>query len=344
MELKNFEKFNGLLGDLLWYPKAFLLSEAGMRWNKVPSRRYYSTPWMEFFSELKNDTLGKLSEDICGEQYTRYFRTEIEVQLNHVLKELRDMEISAGIKKIPVNIETDKFRRYEENLKRMSSEKIIFDIIQDAEDIRETYFIDADPAKIRSYMLLTLQWVLDNFVSAEKKKNRELKNRVHELENELREKNSLLAMAKDRQKDLEERDERTRKELDVRRKEIEELEESLARFKDDELSVEPDNNNIRENSKLRMYYVHKLGFLDDSIWNEDIPQKVRAQIIGMILDAGPLKSDTAIRYYKFFNSTGSSELKEYDTKNEHIFFDYMRKNCPNLKFEKGGFINRLRKI
>ncbi|WP_433901862.1 hypothetical protein [Sphingobacterium puteale] len=254
------------------------------------------------------------------------------------------MEITEGKRKIAVHIDEAKFRRYEESLKRMSSEKIIFDIIQDDDDIRETYFIDGNPAEFRSYLLLTLQWVVDSFVSSEQKKIKELENRVLELHSELSEKNTLLALAKEKESSLENKIEQSRKKLDSAEWKVDHLQELLSRYMEEEGMEESESNDIRENSKLRMHYLYKLGLLDDGIWNEGIPQKVRAQVIGAILDAGPLKSDTAIRYYKFFNSYGSPELKEYDSKNEQTFFDYMRKNCPNLRLEKGQFINRLRKL
>jgi len=343
MELKNFERFDALLKELLWYPQAFISSVGGVTWDEVPPRGYYSTSWMEFFSAMNDGTFGKLSEELLSEGYSQCYRSEIEERLLPVLAELQQMETYKGVKKIQVHIDTDRFRMYEDSLKRMSREKIIFDIIQDDDDIRDTYFIDADPSLLRSYILLTLQWVADSFSSADKRKITDLEFRVKELEMNLMERDTLLKVANERNGILEDRERLAQKALEGTYRKIEQLEESLATFIEEEIPPEEDSHDIRKNSKLRMYFLYKLGFLDDGIWNPDIPQKVRARIMGAILDAGPLKIETAIRYYKYFNSTGSTELKEYDSKNERLFFDYLRKNCPNIEFRQGQFINNLKK-
>ncbi|WP_433901861.1 hypothetical protein [Sphingobacterium puteale] len=67
MEIKNFEKFNGLVGELLWYPKTFCQSEGAVKWETVPSRNYFSTPWMDFFCGLKDGSFGKLAEALACE-------------------------------------------------------------------------------------------------------------------------------------------------------------------------------------------------------------------------------------------------------------------------------------
>lgn len=344
MELKKFEKFNGLLDELLWYPKTFLLSEAGVRWDKVPSRHYYSTPWMDFFLGLNDGSINRLAKEISSETYTTYFTKEIESRILPLIDNLQHLPTEKGMHKILVYINIEKFRLYEEKLKKMSADDVIFDIIRDDSDIRDQYEIHVDPSQIRSFLLVSLHWVHDNFVSFEQKKIKTLEKKIEELQNALIAKDTLVTLANEQQRNFENKAEEARKELEVSRQKIEHLEESLVRFMDDELTAEPESTDIRENSKLRMYYLYKLGFLDDSIWNGDIPQKARAQIIGTILDAGPLKADTAIRYYKFFNSTGSAELREYDSKNEERFFDYIRKKCPGVEFKKGQTINRLRKI
>ncbi|MGV6946793.1 hypothetical protein [Sphingobacterium kyonggiense] len=344
MELKNFERFNALLKELLWYPRAFISSNGSVTWDEVPPRGYYSTSWMEFFSAMNDGTFGKLSEELSSEGYNRYYRSEIEERLLPVLAKLQEMETDKGMKKIEVHIDTDRFRIYEDSLKRMSREKIIFDLIQDDEDIRDTYFIDADPSLLRSYILLTLQWLADSFSSADQRKVTDLEFRVKELEMNLMERETLLKVANERNGILEKRERLAQKALEGTYSKIEQLEESLARHMEEETSPEEDSHDIRKNNKLRIYYLYKLGFLDDGIWNPDIPQKIRARIMGAILDAGPLKTDTAIRYYKFFNSTRSAELKEYDIKNEQILFNSLRRHCPNIEFKKGQFINSLKKI
>ena len=58
-----------------------------------------------------------------------------------------------GLHKIKVRIDVEKFKRYETKLKQLSADGIIFDIIQDDDDIRDSYSIDGDPDQIRSYLM-----------------------------------------------------------------------------------------------------------------------------------------------------------------------------------------------
>ncbi|WP_028297210.1 hypothetical protein [Olivibacter sitiensis] len=61
------------------------------------------------------------------------------------------------------------------------------------------------------------------------------------------------------------------------------------------------------------------------------------------LVGGPTEQGTALRYYKLFNSTGSTELRKYDADNEHKVLDYLKSICPGVDFPKGKFINSIRK-
>ena len=98
-----------------------------------------------------------------------------------------------------------------------------------------------------------------------------------------------------------------------------------------------------KNNKLRMYFLYKLGFLDNAIWNEKLGYEQRVKILCRILEGGPLKIDTAIRYYKLFNSIGSAELKAYESENEKTVFDYLKKLSNDIEIKSGDFINSLRK-
>lgn len=91
-----------------------------------------------------------------------------------------------------------------------------------------------------------------------------------------------------------------------------------------------------------MYYLYKLGFLDDAIWNAKLGYVQRVKILCGILQGGPLKIDTGLRYYKLFNSIGSVELRDYEEDNEKTVFDYIRTLC-DIELKKGEFINSLRK-
>jgi len=344
MDFKNFQALSAACDDLLWFVESFLVSNNGMDWKDVGNRRYFSTGWMDFFSGLHDGTFEGLVKRLVESQLERADSTALGMRLVPAIESLQSLELKRENQRARMKLEVNKFERYEEKLKEMSRKNIIFDIIRDDEDIRDTYFIDFSPLEVRDYMVRNLQWILDSFESSQAKKIKELEDRQLELENELREKNTLLKLANDRQRVLGDTAENNRRDLEDARKTIESLEQVLSRYRDEEPTDETESNDIKEDSKLRMYYLYKLGFLDDSIWNADIPQKVRAQIIGTLLDAGPLKSGTAIRYYKFFNSTGSAELKGYDSRKEPRFLDYMRKLCPEVEFKKGGVINKLRKI
>lgn len=92
-----------------------------------------------------------------------------------------------------------------------------------------------------------------------------------------------------------------------------------------------------------MYYLYKLGFLDNAIWNEKLGYEQRTKILCRILEGGSLKIDTALRYYKLFNSIGLVELKAYEAENEETVFDYLKSLCPEIKLNSGNYINNLRK-
>src|SRR5690606_6701845 len=102
------------------------------------------------------------------------------------------MAVEQGLHKIKVRIDVEKFKRYETKLRQLSADGIIFDIIQDDDDIRDTYFINDKPGQIRSYLMHGIKGVIDRYTSAEQEKIRGLENRLKELETELQEKNNLL--------------------------------------------------------------------------------------------------------------------------------------------------------
>jgi len=98
-----------------------------------------------------------------------------------------------------------------------------------------------------------------------------------------------------------------------------------------------------KDGKLRMYFLYKLGFLDNSIWNEGLTYGHRARELRKILGGNNITQVSALRYYKLFNATGSPELRQYEADNEHKVLDYLKSICPDTDFPKGKFVNNIRK-
>src|SRR5690606_30771602 len=149
---------------------------------------------MEFFKGINDGTYYRLAEAITDAPYVSHFRKEVEERLNPLLAELEAMAVDQGLHKIKVHIDVGKFKSYETKLRQLSADGIVFDIIQDDDDIRDSYFIDGDPDQIRSYLMHGIKGVIDRYTSAEQEKIRELESRLKELETELQEKNALLAV------------------------------------------------------------------------------------------------------------------------------------------------------
>ncbi|WP_104383530.1 hypothetical protein [Sphingobacterium sp. HMA12] len=221
----------------------------------------------------------------------------------------------------------------------MSAKGIIFDIIQDEEDIRESYFIDFRPADTRSYLIQCLNKILESPRNSRESKIRELELRISEMEKTNLELTTLLSGSRAEVSELKKKSEEDRETLQSVKKDNSDLREQLSKF------VDSDNEGAIEsikNNKLRMYYLYKLGFLDDAIWNEKLGYEHRVKILCRILQGGPLKIDTALRYYKLFNSIGSAELKAYEAENEKMVFGYIKSLC-DIELKNGEFINSLRK-
>ena len=124
------------------------------------------------------------------------------------------------------------------------------------------------------------------------------------------------------------------------KKDKSDLWERLSKF------VDSDNEGATEsikNNKLRMYYLYKLGFLNDAIWDEKLGYEQRAKILCKILEGGRLKIGTALQYYKLFNSISSAELRAYVVDNKKVVFDYIKTRCSDIELKRGEFINSLRK-
>ena len=98
---------------------------------------------MEFFKGINDGTYNRLAEAITDTSYISHFRQEVEERLNPLLAELDAMKVEQGLRKIKVRIDVENSKRYETKLRQLSADGIIFDIIQDDDDIRETYFITA---------------------------------------------------------------------------------------------------------------------------------------------------------------------------------------------------------
>jgi len=202
MNLQDLKRLNTLLADFTWYGETFLQTGTGLEWDAIGGRDYFATAWMEFFKGINDGTYHRLAEAITDAPYISHFRKEVEERLNPLLDQLDSMEVERGLHKIKVRIEVGKFERYEKRLKQMSADSIIFDIIQDDDDIRDTYFIDGDPAQIRSYLMHGIREVLDRYNSAEQAKIKELESRLKEMEAVVQEKNALLAVQDSQRREL----------------------------------------------------------------------------------------------------------------------------------------------
>src|SRR5690606_24426807 len=162
-----------------------------------------------------------------------------------------------------------KFGRYQDQLKKMSRDKIIFDIIADSEDIRDTYFVEDNPEQTRSYLMQVIRDVLHRYGSAEQEKIRELENRVKELEAGLQEKNALLALQDSQHGQLARTVKEQQEELTIVTERNRELETTLSEYRQQDEEADNaviDPSSPIDNGRLRMYFFHKLGFLDKSLW------------------------------------------------------------------------------
>lgn len=342
MDLKDFEQLDRLLLDFTWYGGTFLQTGTGLEWDAIGGRDYFATAWMEFFRGINDGTYHCLAEAITDAPYIFRFRKEVEERLNPLLTELETMQVERGMQKIKVRIDAGKFRHYETGLKQLSADGIIFDIIQDDDDIRDTYFIDGDPDRIRSYLMHGIQEVIDRYTSAEQEKIRGLENRSKELEAVVQEKNALLNTRDLVYQDLARTVKEQQDEITAVSERNRVLEETLSKYRQEE--EEADNAVIAhsipiEDGKLRMYFFHKLGFLDRSIWNDKITYSQMAMILRKILGGKPITQDSAERYAKLFNATGNAETKDFEAKNEDKVLSYLKSVCPDIEFPKGKFVN-----
>lgn len=346
MKLNDLKHLNSLLADFTWYGETFLQTGTGLEWDAIGGRDYFASAWMEFFKSINDGTYHRLAEAITDAPYISHFRKEVGERLKPLLAQLEAMAVERGLRKIKVRIEVGKFERYGKKLKQMSADGIIFDIIQDDDDIRDTYFIDGDPDQIRSYLIHGLREVLDRYTSAEQEKIRELESRLKELETELQEKNHLLntrdLMYQDLARTLKEQQEEITAVTERNRT----LEEILSKYRQEE--EEAGNVGTGESApikdgKLRMYFLYKLGFLDNAIWNEGLTYGQRARILRKILGGNTITQVSALRYYKLFNATGNTELRQYETDNEYKLLDYLKSICPGTDFPKGKFVNNIMK-
>ncbi|WP_257669997.1 hypothetical protein [Parapedobacter tibetensis] len=345
MDLQDFKRLNSLLNDYTWYGWTFLQTGMGLEWDAMPGRDYFATRWMEFFRGINDGTYHRLAGAITDTAYLPRFREEVRTRLAPLLAELEAATPERGMRKIRVRIDVDKFRRYETGLKQMSSDNIIFDMIQDDDDIRDTYFIDGDPDQIRSYLIQGIRGVLDQYNSAERERIRELENALKEMEIAMVERNMLLAVKQTQQQDLALKVNEQQAEIATLAERNRALEEILTKYQQEEEAdgAGADQSGPIKDGKLRMYYLYKLGFLDNAIWNDQIKYGQRAIILRKILGGGPIEQGTALRYYKLFNSMGSTELRSYEADNEHKVLDYLKSICPGVKFTKGKFVNSIRK-
>lgn len=339
MDMKEFQQFLSHLEDILWFPRVFIQSRNGMSWDDIPARKYFSTAWMDFFSGIHDGTLQSMVDHLINGSTFEQNEKEITEQLKPILDHLEASEPEKGTKRLRVKIEIEKFGRYGEMLKEMSEKGIIFDIIQDEEDIRETYFIDFRPADTRSYLIQSLNRILDSPQNTRERKINELELRISEMERANLELSTLLSGSRTEVSELKKQSEDDREIIRSVKKDNLDLREELSKFVD---SDREETTELMKNNKLRMYYLYKLGFLDDAIWNEKLGYEQRAKILCRILEGGPLKIGTALRYYKLFNSIGSAELKDYEADNEKTIFNYLRSLCSDIELS-GGFINSLRK-
>ncbi|MGV6945894.1 hypothetical protein [Sphingobacterium kyonggiense] len=339
MDLRDFQNFSARIEELLWFPRVFIQSKNGMSWDDIPAQKYFSTAWMDFFSGINDGTFQSLVDNLVNGNAIEHNEKEIAERLSPIIQLLESQEEGQGSKRIGVRIDLEKFGRYVETLKEMSKKGIIFDIIRDEEDIREKYFIDFRPADTRSYMIRSLSKILDSSRNYQNKKIKELELRISEMEKTNLQLSTLLSGSRAEVSELKKKSEEDREMLQLVKKDNSDLREQLSRFMDNE--KEEASESIK-NNKLRMYFLYKLGFLDNAIWNEKLGYEQRVKILCRILQGGPLKIDTALRYYKLFNSIGSAELKAYEAENEKTVFDYIKTLC-DIKLIRGEFVNSLRK-
>ncbi len=192
---------------------------------------------------------------------------EIAKRLSPILELLESQDFDQGTKRIGVGIDVEKFGRYRETLKEMSTNGVIFDIIQDEEDVREMYFIDFKQTDMRSYLIKNLKEILDNPKNSKDRKIKELELRILEMERTNLKLSTLLSGSRTEVSELKEKSEEDREKLYSVKKDNSDLLEQLSKF------VDSDNEGATEsikNNKLRMNYLYKLGFLDDAIWNEKL--------------------------------------------------------------------------
>lgn len=340
MELRDFQNFSARIEELLWFPKVFSESVNGTIWDSIPARNYFSTAWMDFFSGLNDGTFEHLVEDIINGMDTSEKRNEIGERMSSFLDLLKPTDTERGNKRACVKINIENFGRYKGMLKEMSAQKVIFDIIQDEEDIREMYFIDFSPSDTRAYLLRSLQRILDSASDADNRKIKELEAKISEMGKANLEMSTLLSGSRAENRELKRKIEDDRERIGTLMRENSKLKEEITKFTDNENEL---TDGTIKNNKLRMYYLYKLGFLDDAIWNEKLGYEQRVRILCRVLEGGPLKIDTALRYYKLFNATGSTELRLYETENEQSVLEYFRKLSPELELKSGHFVNLLKK-
>ncbi|MCT1526686.1 hypothetical protein [Sphingobacterium hotanense] len=350
MDSKDFERLGRLLDNLSWYVETFIASGMGLEWDTVPGRSYYATPWMEFFKGINDGSYHRLSEAITDSEYMPRFREEVNGRLAPLLAELEAATVETGKRKIPVRIDVGKFRLYETELRQMSTDNIIFDLIQDDDDIRDAYYVEESPAQIRSYLTHGIRYILDQYNSAELERIRELENRLKEKDAELGEKNIRLALLqeKEEQSSKQLRDNQTTITTLTMRNEL--LEKALSQYEEDEEAEDTKKGEISlsdivpiKDANLRMYALYKLGFLDRSIWRGGITYEQEAKILRKILGGGPIKQDTALRYCKLFNGSNSSDFVSFEMQHEDELLKYLKHVCPKIDFKKGELINRIRK-
>lgn len=346
MNLQDLKRLNTLLAGFTWYGETFLQTGTGLEWDAIGGRDYFATAWMEFFKGINDGTYHHLAEAITEAPYISHFRKEVEERLNPLLDQLDAMEVERGLHKIKVRINMGKFKHYETKLKQLSTDGIIFDIIQDDDDIRDTYFIDGDPNQIRSYLMYGMRKVLDRYTSAEQAKIRELESRLKEMETVMQEKNHLLNTRDLLHQDQDRKTKEQQDEITALTERNRRLEETLSKYRQEEEeagNVGTDESAPIKDGKLRMYFLYKLGFLDNAIWNDGLTYGQRARLLRKILGGNTITQSSALRYYKLFNATGSTELRQYEADNEHKVLDYLKSVCPDTDFPKGKFVNNIRK-
>lgn len=346
MKYEDSKHIDDLLTDFTWYARTFLQTGTGLEWDSISGKDYFATVWMEFFKGIRDGTCHRLAEAIAEPTYIPYFREDVQSRLEPLLDELEVMTLKKGKQKIKVHINVEKFRLYETALKQMSRDNIVFDIIQDDDDIRDTYFIDEDPSRIRSYLTAEIRNILKEYNSAERRKIRELKDRLKELESELQEKNTLFAVKDSDCRELartikEQKDEITS--VTERNRKLEEILSKYRQEEEDAGNVGADESVPIKDGKLRMYFLYKLGFLDNAIWNNGLKYGQRARVLRKILGGNTISQSSALRYYKLFNAMGSTELRQYEADNEHKVLDYLKSICPDTEFSEGQFVNNIRK-